>query len=188
MESRTSLRIIRYHKGAPRLACIIPQHENPTNLEIWVDSDWAGDNENRRSCSGGFLRVGETIVAFWSKTQSNIALSSGEAELNAAVKGVSEGIGIWELMCELTWTIMQMSLHVDSSTCKGMLLRHGSGKVKHLTTKQLWVQGAIQAYEMTVSKVRREENTAADSLTHESTRHALMFALKAMGYLELESE
>ena len=138
-------RIIRYLRGAPRLACSIPQHDNPTNLEIWVDSDWAGDTENRRSCSGGFLRVGEATIAFWSKTQSNIALSSGEAELNAAVKGVSEGIGIWELMRELTGTIMQMSLHVDSSACKGMLLRHGSGKVKHVTTKQLWVQGAIQA-------------------------------------------
>ena len=80
-------------------------------------------------------------MSHWSKTQSNIALSSGEAELNAAVKGVSEGIGVYELMNEILNMKMNMELFVDASACRGMLLRQGTGKVKHLTTKQLWVQG-----------------------------------------------
>ena len=37
----------------------------------------------------------------WSRTQSNIALSSGEAELNAALKGGVELIGVQNLMLEL---------------------------------------------------------------------------------------
>lgn len=36
-------------------------------------------------------------------------------------------------------------LDVDANVCKGMLLRTGMGKVKHLSTKQPWVQGAIQS-------------------------------------------
>ena len=56
-------------------------------------------------------------------------------------------------------------IHVDASACKGMLLRHGTGKVKHLTNKQLWVQGAVQAYGMESLKVPRSENSA-DILTH----------------------
>ena len=35
--------------------------------------------------------------------------------------------------------------------CKGMLLRQGAGKVKHLTTERLWVQGAGQSYNIAES-------------------------------------
>ena len=54
---------------------------------LYTDSDWAGDKETRRSTSGGCLMLGQHVISHWSKSQSNIALSSGEAELNAAVKG-----------------------------------------------------------------------------------------------------
>ena len=37
--------------------------------------------------------VGGHLITHWSKLQSNVALSSGEAELNAAVKAIAEAIG-----------------------------------------------------------------------------------------------
>lgn len=43
-----------------------------------------------------------------------------------------------------------------------MLSRAGAGRVKHLSTKQLWVQAAEQAYGDTVPIVRRETNHGAD--------------------------
>ena len=64
--------------------------------------------------------------------------STGEAELNASVKALSETIG-FKLPMEETLNALRVvlvSLHVDASACKGMLLRHGSGRVKHLATKQ----------------------------------------------------
>ena len=76
-----------------------------------------------------------------------MALSSGEAELNASKKALSETIGL-KLLMEETLSplpVVLVSLHVDASACKGMLLRHGSGRVKHLDTKQLCAQGAIEA-------------------------------------------
>ena len=104
-------------------------------------------------------------LAHWSKTQSNIALSSGEAELNAAVKGLSETIGLYNLIAE-TWRVTpSVALCVDASACKGMVLRHGSGKVKHLSVKQLWVQEAVRVFGVHVSRVPRAENPA-DLLTH----------------------
>ena len=123
-----------------------------------------------------------TTIHHWSKTQSNIALSSGEAELNAAVKGVSEGIGAYELMREIFNDELEMKLFVDASACRGMVLRQGAGKVKHLTTKQLWVQGAIQSYGISVLKVDRAVN-AADALTHPLAQGLLNRALQAMSFV-----
>lgn len=45
-----------------------------------------------------------------------------------------------------------------ANACKGMLLRTGAGKVKRLSTDQLWVQGAIQSYAVEVVKVPRGES------------------------------
>ena len=101
----------------------------------------------------------------WSKMQSNVALSSAEAELNASVKGLSELIGVFNLILETQKVEPNISLHTDASACKGMLLRHGSGKVKHLSVKQLWSQEVVKFYNIQVYRVERAQNPA-DLLTH----------------------
>ena len=68
--------------------------EDDNTMTAWTDSDWAGDLASRRSTSGGFIVYRGAVMMRWSKTQSNVALSSAEAELNATVKGLSELIGM----------------------------------------------------------------------------------------------
>ena len=65
-----------------------------------VDSDWAGEVNSRIYTSGGVILHGVHLISHRSKMQATVALSSGEAELNAAVKGASAGIGILELLKE----------------------------------------------------------------------------------------
>ena len=173
-------RVIRYLRRYPRCILEVTPTDAFDQLEVWTDSDWAGDVATRKSCSGGSLQLGGTTVQHWSKVQSNVALSSGEAELNSAVKGVSEAIGLKGLVKEVLNIDLSVRLNVDASACRGILLRQGSGKVKHLTTKQLWVQGAIQSFGLEVRKVGREFNSA-DILTHPSSSDALAAGLQAMG-------
>ena len=165
-------RVIRYLRGHPRGWCLM-KWDCGLHLKAITDSDWAGDHEQRKSISGGGIFVGESLVAHWSKMQSNIALSSGEAELNAAVKGISELIGVMELLRELEVEVNEPTLETDASACKGMLLRRGAGRVKHLSTKQLWVQGAIEAHAIQVHQVPREVNVA-DIWTHVVNRADLI--------------
>ena len=174
-------RVIRYLSGRPRCVLMIPHSVEFNKIEVMTDSDWAGDISTRRSCSGGSLQFGGATVLHWSKLQSNVALSSGEAELNAAVKGMSEAIGLSELVHEIFQVRPGIKLTVDASACKGMLLRQGAGRVKHLTTKQLWVQGAIQSYGVEVSRTPREFNSA-DALTHPTSSAEMDLALDRMGF------
>lgn len=173
-------RAIRYLRKYPRCILEVTPAAAFDQLDVWTDSDWAGDIVSRKSCSGGSLQLGGTTVQHWSKVQSNVALSSGEAELNSAVKGVSEAIGLQELIKEVFDINLAVRINVDASACRGILLRQGSGKVKHLSTKQLWVQGAIQSFGLEVRKVRRDANSA-DILTHPSSSDALAQGLQAMG-------
>ena len=153
-------RVIRYLRRYPRCIIEINSDQQVTELDVWTDSDWAGDVETRKSCSRGSLQLGTSTIHHWAKLQANVALSSGEAEPNSAVEGISEAIGLRELLQEILQVTVTIRIHVDASACKGMLLRHGTGKVKHLTTKQLWVQGSVQGYGMEVLKVPRAEDSA----------------------------
>ena len=44
---------------------------------------------------------GKHLLLHWSRTQQTVALSSAEAELNAALKGGSEALGLRDLLVEL---------------------------------------------------------------------------------------
>ena len=109
--------------------------------------------------------LGQHVISRWSKSQSNVALSSGEAELIAAVRGMTELIGATELYQELQTENVLKQLRVDANACKGMILRNGVGKVKHLSTKQVWIQGAVESYDVQVKKISRDYSTA-DVLRH----------------------
>ena len=165
-------RVIRYLKTYPRCVSQYKTHWGEQPLTIVTDSVWAGDLDHRRSCSGGLILLGDALISHWSKTQASVALSSGEAELNSTVKGLSEGLGVWQLINEIWGVEVPISVLGDSSACRGMLLRHGAGRVKHLSTKQLWVQEAVRTYSIDACKIAREDNHS-DSLTHEVSHNSM---------------
>ena len=94
-------RVLRYLKGNPRSVYQYPWGGDEKDLVLYTDSDWAGDKEKRKSTSGGVLLYGGHLVGHWSKLQSGPAPSSGEAELNAGTKGLSELIGVKNFLEQL---------------------------------------------------------------------------------------
>ena len=106
---------------------------------------------------------GVHLLKTWSSTQKNITLSSGEAELVAAVKAAAESIGVCRMAHD--WGDQsECTLHVDSSAAIGMVHRRGSGKLRHIKIGQLWIQERVEEGEISVKKVPGEHNSA-DLLT-----------------------
>lgn len=68
-------------------------------------------------------------------------------------QGISEGMDIMSAARELCGENRGAILSVDASACKGMLRCTAAWKVKHISTKQLWVQGAMQGYGAEMHKV-----------------------------------
>ena len=157
-------RIIRYLKGKPRVAIRYQFQEASEGVTVFTDSDWAGDKVTRKSTSGGVVCRGQHTISWWCKLQSNIALSSCEAELNAALKGAVEGLNVQRLAASLG-DDLPLELRTDASAARGVILRQGVGKVRHLQVKQLWLQDNVAAGELTIVKIPRAEN-CSDALTH----------------------
>ena len=164
-------RVIRYLKGSPSCVYVFNWQSQPSSLKVMTDSDRANCVTTRRSVSGGLVLHGQHLLAHWSKMQLSIALSSGEAELNSQVKGISEGICLRNISRD--WGMsLGLSSFCDSSAARGILNRTGVGKIKHLDVKQLWVQQHTNSGEVVVHRVPRADN-ASDLLTHAYTAHEL---------------
>ena len=77
---------------------------------------------------------------------------------------------------------MAIEAYTDASACRGMLLRRGVGRVKHLSTKQLWAQGAVESFGVNIVKIPRAQNSA-DAFTHVLSGQALQDHLRRVGFV-----
>ena len=142
-------KLARYLRGQPRVVQKIKLDVDGVGNEvkIVVDSDWAGCSQTRESTNGGCIMVGDVCLKAWSTTRRVVALSSGEAEYYAAIKGASEGLGFLAGCADLgIWTNGAVSLRVltDNSACKGICQRTRLGKIRHIYIAMLWLQDLVR--------------------------------------------
>ena len=103
----------------------------------------------------------------WSTTQKITALSSGEAEYYAIVKGASQGIGIRSMLEDFQIgeaSTRYIEVKEDSSAAKGIASRRGLGKLKHVDIKELWIQEKVSEGDLKITKIPGTINLA-DALT-----------------------
>ena len=154
-------RAIRYLRQHPVVSVLYPWQDKNDELTLVTDSDWASCKTSRRSCSGGVIMRGRHLISFWCKLQHKVCLSSGEAELYSANKGLSEYLGVLHLYREMmsdTWGTLRHQ--VDASACRAILLRKGVGSLKHLEIRDLWGQEVTKRLGICVEKISRDVNSA----------------------------
>jgi hypothetical protein len=151
-------RVARYLLGAARVVYEYPWQQRPV-LKAYTDSDFAGCVASRLSTSGGAVLLGKHLLKHWASTQKKITLSSGEAELGAVVRGLSEVLGLQSVARDLG-VELKPEVHADSSAAIGICNRSGIGKVRHLAVAQLWVQDFVRTRACRLFKVLGTENPA----------------------------
>ena len=80
-------RLGRYLVKNRRCVLTYARQTSDATLQVQVDSDWAGDVLGRKSTTGVSVRRGEHSMRHMSCLQALVALSSGEAEYYALVRG-----------------------------------------------------------------------------------------------------
>nr|GEX48608.1 putative ribonuclease H-like domain-containing protein [Tanacetum cinerariifolium] len=72
-------RIFRYLKGQPKLGLWYSRN-SPFDLEAYLDSDYAGENLDRKSTTGGYQFLGKRLISWQCKKQTIVATSTTKAE------------------------------------------------------------------------------------------------------------
>ena len=149
-------------------------------VEVFVDSDWAGCATTRKSTNGCTVIWNGACLKTWSTTQTVVALSSGEAEYYAAVKGCAEGLAL-QSYCRDLGLEVDVRISTDSSACKGICARTGIGKVKHLDVQLLWLQDAVRRAKVEMVKVRGDRNPA-DLMTKHLGHQTIWMHMFTLGF------
>ena len=148
----------------------------PENLDVVVDTDFAGCPTTRKSTSGGVVKLGEHCIRAWSSNQAVIALSSGEAEFYGIVKGASNALGVTGILQDFRVNLA-VAVSTDSSAAKGIANRRGLGKLRHIELSELWVQDLVARGRITIYKICGSEN-GSDSLTKHSNGERIVQTLQ----------
>ena len=152
-------RLGRYLKGRPRLQQWFTWQEAPQTMKTYSDADWAGCKSTRKSTIGGCVTLGKRIVKTWSKTQSLIALSSGEGELYAMIKASAESMGLLSMLKDFGWHVSR-EIWGDASAAIGIVKRSGLGKTRHIDTALLWIQQNAAEKKIKYGKILGKLNPA----------------------------
>ena len=122
---------------------------------------------------------GYHLLKSWSSTQPVIALSSGEAELYALVRGATQMTGMISLYKDVD-IVIGGTVYTDSTAAIGISHRRGLGKTRHIQVQYLWIQEKVNNKELIVNKVGTNENVA-DLLAKHLKLETILKHVHAMG-------
>ena len=103
--------------------------------------------------------MGNHLIKGWAKTQTLVALSSGESELCATLRAASEGLGLQSIAQDLGIDL-QGEVWGDASAALGIIKRRGIGKTRHIDTGYLWIQQTAAEKRLEFGKVLGRDNPA----------------------------
>ena len=157
--------LLRYIKGTQHYKQYVrPTTKTPTaeavpDIQVFVDSDWAGCATTRKSTTGFLIKVFGATIHYGSRTQATIALSSAEAELYAINTGATEALHISNFLKEaLNMKKINIRIHTDSSSGKSMATRIGSSKkAKHIELKHLFIQQLVAHDLVRIVKINTDQ-------------------------------
>jgi hypothetical protein len=126
-------RILRYIRGTLALGLLL-RPSTGTDLVVYIDADWAGCPDTRRSTSGYVVFLGDNLISWSFKRQNTVSRSSAEAEYCAVANGVAEATWLRQLLLELHTPLCRTTLvHCDNISAVYMT----SNPVQHQRTKHI---------------------------------------------------
>ena len=117
---------------------------------------------------------GPALLKAWSRTQTLIALSSGESELAAVTKAAAKSMGIQSVLTDFGVKV-KIEIHSDATAAIGICKRQGLGRVRHLATADLWIQQKIRSRELKLFKLPGKDKPSDLMTKHKIAPEASRF-------------
>ena len=189
LSQKSGKHLLRYLHGAKHYKFTIEPTTTPranTNnildLDVHVDADWAGCPASRKSTSGFNIIFLATTVAFDSRTQATIALSSAESELYAICTGVNEGLHLRNFLLETNiCSKLNLRIHTDSTAGKSIAARQGASKrAKRIDLKFLYTEDLTKHHIIRILNINTLHNSA-DLFTKYISKETLHRLIQSIG-------
>ena len=154
-------RILRYIKGTVNYGL----HYGRTDglaLYGFTDADWAGDVDDRRSTSGGAFYLGSKCVAWHSRKQNSVTLSTTEAEYVAATHATTQMLWMRQQLADLKVEVeLPLQLGCDNQSAINLTrnpVQHS--RSKHIDIRYHFIKERVEDGELKLEYVPTKEQLA----------------------------
>jgi transposase InsO family protein len=136
--------LLRYLCSTTNLGLVYRQQGEKVEVEGYLDSDYAGDHDTRKSTTAYFFLVCGNCVSWKSQLQPVVTLSTAEAEYIAATEAIKEGIWLQGMLKELEIYNETVTVFSDSQSalhlCKNPVFHD---RMKHVDIKYHFIREKI---------------------------------------------
>ena len=154
-------RILRYLKGTSALGICYKKGTKNEKLVAYSDSDYAGDTDDRRSTSGYVFVLSSGAVAWCSKKQAVVTLSTTEAEFISAAICACQSIWMLRILNHLGWVQEGCEIYCDnSSTIKLSKNPVMHGRSKHIAIRYYFLRDLSKNGEVELKYCSTQEQLA----------------------------
>ena len=169
-------RVLRYVAGTVTLGLSYPrsgQTLSPRSIAVHVDADWGGCKETRRSTTGYIITINGTPIAWRTRRQTIIALSSAESEyiaLSDSGKHITWSRKLyWEVANKEPWreeiSFDASRIFIDSTAAMSLATnKQISARGKHIDLRTHHVRELLMTTVIELLYVQ-SQNNIADLLT-----------------------
>ena len=183
-------KLISYLHSTKDIGLVMTRKGNDDNVMItgYCDSDYATEGD-RKSITGYTVNLNGNTVAWKSKKQSCVTLSSTEAEYVAMSQCVTEMVFIRNLLHDMKVTIMEpMVLFEDNQGAIFLANNDTTGQwTKHIDIRYHFIRDLVNKNKLEL-KYMRSENNRADMLTKNVSEEKLTKFSKEILGRKMQSE
>ncbi|KAH9762162.1 Integrase catalytic domain-containing protein [Citrus sinensis] len=175
-------RILRYIRGTSDVALCYGGLE--FTVRGYVDSDFAGDLDKRKSTTGYVFTLAGAAVSWISKLQTIVALSTTEAEYMAATQACKEAIWIQRLLEELGHKQHKIPVFCDSQSVLH-IARNPTfhSRTKHIGVQYHFIREVVEDGSVDLQKIHTKENLV-DVLTKPINADKFIWSISSCGLAE----
>jgi hypothetical protein len=133
----------------------IPKTKQPHRIHAFGDSDWGSDRTHRRSVTGLAIMLAGGVIAYKSKYQLTIALSSTEAEFTAASEAGKTILYLRSILHELGFSqYLPTILFEDNTGALHMAnAQQPTRRTRHMDTKDFALQDWVEHDQVELAQI-----------------------------------
>ncbi|KJX98055.1 gag-pol polyprotein [Zymoseptoria brevis] len=185
-------RILRYLKGTRCHGITIKSKDKELKLVGYTDSSYADNRDDSTSTGGYAFHLNDSLISWKSVKQRTVALSSTEAEWNAAVTTCQEAAYLSALCSEFSIieepSMTPVTIKADNMSQIALTKRGGvDGRTKHMNNRLHWLREQVNNHLVTFQWVPTEQQ-AADGLTKALTAPKHHHFCQLIGITDLTKE
>ena len=142
-------------------------HNSPYNLQVYCDSDWAGDHKDHKSMTGYVIILNGTAISWKSTKQSGVATSTVEAEYIVLATTTAEVLWMQALLQEARYNNNnnnQSNATVINSDNNGAINIANNGivgnQIKYINIKHHLIKHNIESNTIALSHCSSKNNMA----------------------------